>query len=312
MTQGGQSSCLVIIIGGGPAGMTAAIYSARQAMCTLVIAPDLGGQGAQAWCVENYTGYQQISGLELMRKFEEHMHQFDVSYEPDSVVRVRPVDDDYIVQTAGGKEIKGSAIIVASGRVPRPLDVPGVARLEGRGVAYCATCDAPLFRGEDVAVIGGGNSAIQAALQLSDLARRVVLVSNFPLTGERVMMERLAAAPNVERKDCFDTIEIKGEESVSGIAIRHIGNHQITEIPVKGVFIEVGSMPNSGFIKDLVETDQTGQIVVDKMGQTSRLGIFAAGDVTDTPEKQIVISAGEGARAALSAYRYLLGRSVTW
>lgn len=308
MAKQGPEVCDVIIIGGGPAGMTAAIYSARQALCTLVISPDLGGRGAQAWRVENYTGYQQISGLELMRKFEEHMKQFDVRHVPDEVVDVEPLDHDYLVRTKGAKEFRGRAIIVASGRKSRTLEVPGADRLEGRGITYCATCDAPLFKNEDVAVVGGGNAAIYAALQLSDLARKVYVISRTPLAGERTAIKRLRSTPNVEIKEGYEPAEVKGRDFVSAIAIRPTSDRQVAEIPVQGVFVEIGTEPSSEFIRDLVKVDQTGQIVVDCLGRTSRPGIFAAGDVTHTPEKQIIISAGEGARAALSAYRYLASR----
>lgn len=308
MARQKKETCDIVIIGGGPAGMTAAIYSARQALCTMVISPDLGGRGAWAWRVENYTGYQHISGLELMRKFEEHMLQFDVRYIPDKACHVEPADQDYLVRTEGGRVIRAGAIIVATGRRNRTLDVPGAERLEGRGVAYCATCDAPLFKGEDVAVVGGGNAAVYAALQLSDLARRVVVISNTKLAGESTTIERLKGLPNVEIREGYEPTAIRGREFVTSIDIRPISDHQTTEIPVAGVFVEIGTEPNTAFIKDLVKVDQQGQIKVDCLGRTSRPGIFAAGDVTEIPEKQIIISAGEGARAALTAYRYLQGR----
>ncbi len=308
MAQQKNDTCDIVIVGGGPAGMTAAIYSARQALCTMVISPDLGGRGAWAWRVENYTGFQAISGLELMRKFEEHMKQFNVRYVPDAVTQVKPVDHEYLVQTGGGQEVRAGAVIVASGRKNRRLDVPGADKLEGRGVAYCATCDAPLFRGEDVAVVGGGNAALYAALQLASLARHVVIISNTKLTGEKTTIQRLRSMPNVEIREGYEPTAIEGKDFVTGIDIRSLKDNQITRIPVAGVFVEIGTEPNSAFIGDLVKVDQQGQIVVDCTGQTSRPGIFAAGDVTETPEKQIIISAGEGARAALTAYRYLQSR----
>lgn len=308
MAERREGVCDIVIVGGGPAGMTAAIYSARQALCTLVISPDLGGRGAWAWRIENYTGYQQISGLELMRKFEEHMKQFDVQYLPDEVVGIQPVDADYLVRTREGEEIRAGTVVVASGRRSRPLKVPGAERLVGHGVAHCATCDAPLFRGEDVAVVGGGNAAVYAGLQLADLARKVTVISKTPLTADRIPAERLRARPNVEIKEGCVPTEIKGEQVVSGIVVKPVGDRRVVEIPVSGVFVEIGTDPSSEFVKDLVEIDRYGQIKVDCLGRTSRPGIFAAGDVTETPEKQIIISAGEGARAALTAYRYLQGR----
>jgi alkyl hydroperoxide reductase subunit F len=270
-----------------------------------VISPDLGGRGAWAWRVENYTGYQAISGIELMRKFEDHMRQFDVRHWPDEVSRVEPFDSGFTIYTSDGRDINTKAVLIASGRKSKELQVPGADHLRGHGIAYCATCDAPLFRDEDVAVIGGGNAAIYSAMQLADLAHKVYLISNTSLTAERAPTERLRKRPNVEIKEACETLQIKGEDMVTGIEIRPVSDHRVVDLPVAGVFVEIGTEPNAGYIKNLVDLDAQGQVIVDCLGRTSRPGVFAAGDVTNTPEKQIIISAGEGARAALTAYRYL-------
>jgi len=292
----------LIIVGAGPAGITAAIYAARKKLKTLVVSKDIGGQTALSGAVENYTGYQYITGFELARKFEEHVKEFDLDFhEREEVTRIQKVDDTFRVSTDQGA-YEGKAVIIASGAKPKELRIPGEKEFKNRGVTYCATCDAPLFAGRDVAVIGGGNSAMDATLQLLSIARKIYLITiNSELEGDRIMKEKVLQAKNVEVWTNTKTVEILGDSMVT--AMRVVRRDE-ARLNVQGVFIEIGYTPNCEFI-DIVEKNKLNEIKVDARCETNVLGIFAAGDVTDVPEKQIIIAAGEGSKAALSAFSYL-------
>ena len=292
-----------VIVGAGPAGITAAVYAARKRMDFMVVTRDIGGQTALSADVENYTGYQFITGADLVGKFEEHLKQFKVRLENDTpVTGIERADGAFIVKTKK-EAFAGRSVIVASGRRPRKLGAPGEEAFRNKGVTYCATCDGPLFAGKDVAVIGGGNPALDAALQMVRIARKVVLVTIEPaLGGDAVMREKLVADPKVEVVTGAATREITGGPFVRGIRVEQAGG--VRDIAVEGVFIEVGSVPNSDII-DFVDKNAAGEIRVDSLNQASVPGVFAAGDVTDVPEKQIIVAAGEGAKAVLGVFRYL-------
>jgi alkyl hydroperoxide reductase subunit F len=296
----------LIIIGAGPAGITASIYAARQKIDTLVISNDIGGQTAISGAIENYTGYQFISGPELTRKFEEHLKQFDLKLkEQQEVVHVGKRGGVITVQTAK-HSYQARALIIASGKRPRLLNVPGEKELKNRGVSYCAICDGPLFAGKAVAVIGGGNSALDATIQMMKIANKVYLINiNSALGGEITLRQKVGAAQNVEVINNGRTQEILGDKFVRGIRIE--ANAQERTIEVEGVFIEIGLVPGCDFIR-IVQKNQKGEIKVNTRCQTNIEGIFAAGDVTDVPQKQIIVAAGEGAKAALGVARYLSER----
>jgi alkyl hydroperoxide reductase subunit F len=297
----------LVIIGAGPAGMTAAIYAARKQLDVLVISLDVGGQTILSSAVENYLGYIYMSGVELVQKFEEHLKQFNLKVEYDTVSSLARTDNQFEVRTEGGKTYQAKAVIIASGKSSKELNIPGEKRFIGRGVTYCATCDAPLFRNMDVAVIGGGNSGLDATIQLTKIASKIYLIEYNPaLKADEVFQTQARAAPNVEILTNTQTMEIKGDEMVKAIVVKNRGTGQIREIPVKGVFIEIGLKPNVGFVPKELELNQWDEIKVDHGCRTNIPGLFAAGDVTDVPEKQIIIAAGEGSKAALSAYDYLL------
>jgi len=296
----------LIIIGGGPAGMTAAVYAARKKLKFIIITKNFGGQAIQSSEVENYLGYQYITGAELVGKFQEHLDKFAIEQELSSVETLRQEGDTFIVGTHNGKEFKGKTVIIASGKAPRMLDVSGEKDFLGRGVTYCATCDAPLFSGMDVAVIGGGNSALSAAAQLSVIATKVYLVILGGIIADEVITEKVRRAKNVTFYEGYRSKLIKGETTVTSLIIEDTTEKNEIELSVQGIFVEIGSVPVSGFAADLVELNKTSEIKVDCRAETSKPGIFAAGDVTDGPEKQIIIAAGDGAKAALSAYEYLL------
>jgi len=298
----------LIIIGGGPAGMTASVYAARKKINTLLISGDIGGQGLTTWLVENYMGYQFIEGRELMQKFEEQVKQFptDVKVEVGKrAERLSRVDGGFEVRTDRGETYQAKAAILATGKRPRQLNVPGEKELLGRGVTYCAICDGPLFADVKVAVIGGGNSALEAADDMVKIADHVYLVSLTPLTGDQILIDKVKAANNLTIFLEHEVLEIKGDSRVKGIKIRDLKSKQERELEVGGIFIEIGLIPNSELVKELVTLNRLGEIEVNCGNETGVPGFFAAGDVTSVPDKQIVIAAGEGAKAALQAHRYL-------
>lgn len=318
----------LIIIGGGPAGMTAAIYAARKKMNTLVLTQNIGGQTLWSGEVDNYLGYQLVTGAELAKQFRAHIKRLDdenalYDLEVKEGVEVKNIKIQkskfknkeaklFEIETATGEKYEAWIVIIASGKIPRKLNVPGEEEFLGRGVTYCATCDAPLFRNKDVAVIGGGNSALDAVLQLVKVpANKIYLININPkLGGDAVLRERVEAVQDkVEILNAHETTAIFGEKFVTGLEVKEISSGKMRQLSVQGVFIEIGSVPSTNFVKDLVKLNEWGEIIIDpKDNSTSCPGIFAAGDVTNVREKQIIIAAGEGAKAALGAYDYFARR----
>jgi NADH-dependent peroxiredoxin subunit F len=296
----------LIIIGGGPAGMAAAVYAARKLLNTLLISSDIGGQVNWTNGVENYLGYQFIEGDELISKFQQQVNQFPVVQKIGlNVTQVRKIDGGFEVVSESGEEFRGEAVILASGKRPRRLNVEGEIELTGRGVTYCNICDAPDYTGQKVAVIGGGNSAIEAALDLVKIAEHVDMVSVTLLTGDPILIKKLSDANNLTIYTEQQTEKILGKDKVEGIIIKDLKTGNSQQLDVAGVFIEIGLVPNSAMVKDLVKLNPVGEVPVNYSCETEIPGLFAAGDVTNVPEKQIVIAAGEGAKAALQAHRYL-------
>lgn len=293
----------LIIIGAGPAGITAAVYAARKRLNFLVVSKDIGGQTAWSGDVGNYTGYQFITGPDLAAKFEEHMRAYNIDVkEPEEAVEVNRTGDAIKLRTdKGSYECK--TLIVASGKVSRELGVPGEREFRNKGLTYCATCDGPLFGGKDVAVIGGGNSALDAALQMMKIARRIYLINNTAkLGGDEIMRMKVEAAKTVTVMNDSRVTAITGDKMVTGIKVKSGDKEEA--LAVQGVFVEIGLVPNSGLMRDVAK-NKLGEIMVNCRNETSVPGIFAAGDVTDVPEKQIIIAAGEGSKAALAAFKYL-------
>lgn len=294
-----------LVLGAGPAGITAAIYLVRKGLATGVAAKILGGQVAWTSDIENYPGYRLIDGATLVQRFREQVAEFppDLGLDLD-VSSVERREGRFVVR-AGASEYAARALVVATGKRPRLLGVPGEQRLIGRGVATCAICDAPLFRGKLVAVVGGGNSGLEAALDLAKLDARVILFQDLDLlTGDAIFERRVRASPAIEVRLGTRIIEILGEDQVRAVRTRDAAG-AVGEVAVDGVLVEIGLIPNSEPVRGLAPLNARGEIEVDCACRTAVPGLFAAGDVTGVPYKQIVIAAGDGAKAALSAADYL-------
>lgn len=298
----------LIIIGGGPAGVSAGIYSARQKLNTLLIAKNFGGQMARkAVDIENYPGFEKISGLELIQKFEKHLVKNKIDIERDSVSKIVKIEGGFSVSTGSRKQFQARALIVASGADPRPLEVPGEKEFIGKGVSYCTTCDAPMFEGKTVVVVGGGNSGFEAAAALAQYAEKIyILEYGSEIKADLENQERVKKIKKAEIILNAALKEIQGEKFVNSIVYQDRKSGKEKKISAEGVFVEIGLQPVTSFVKGLVEFNEKDEIKVDPFtGQTSTPGIFAAGDADNVPYKQIVIAAGEGAKAAMSTYEYL-------
>ncbi len=296
----------LMIIGGGPAGLAAGVYAARKQLKTLLISGDIGGQINTTWGIENYLGYQFIEGPELIEKFQTQVGQFPIDQKiGDKVKQLKRVKGGFEAITEAGDTYRSKTAVFATGKKPRKLNVPGETELAGRGVSYCAICDGPVFAGQKVAVVGGGNSALEAVLDLLKIAEHVNLISLTPLTGDSVLSDQLKGAKKLTVFLEHETLEIKGKELVESIRIKGLKSGKEQKLEVGGVFIEIGLVPNSDAVKELVKLNRWGEVIVTPRNETSVPGLFAAGDVTDVPEKQIIVAAGEGAKAALQAHRYL-------
>lgn len=296
----------LLILGAGPAGMTAAVYAARQKAKTLLLSKDVGGQMNWTLGVENYMGYQFIEAFELIRKFEKQVRQFPIDIKLDQeITRFSITDKGFQAEISGNIVYEGRTAIICTGKRPRTLGVPGEEKYRGRGVTYCSVCDGPLFAGMDVAVIGGGNSALEAADDLGKIAQHVNLVSLTPLTAHHVLVEKVREAKNVSIFTGHETLEIMGDKAASKIRLKDLSTGRDRELDVSGIFVEIGLIPNSHLFKDVVSLNELGEIRVNSVSETGTPGLFAAGDVTTVPAKQIVVAAGEGAKAALQAHQYL-------
>lgn len=299
----------VIIIGGGPAGMNAAMYAARKEMRAAVITTDFGGQILLTSEIENYLGFPSISGFELSDKMEAHVRQYPVDFETAQVERLERLEDgSFAAHLDDGQEYRGKACIVTAGKRSRTLDIPGEASFTGRGVSYCATCDGPFYRNKTVAVVGGGDSAVQAAIELAAICPKVYLVVRSRIRAQEILIKRMKEHENIEVLLGYAPEAIEGTKKVESVLVKNRESGEERTLAVDGCFVEAGGIPNSGFLPAETALNRAGEIVTDKSGRTNVPGLFAAGDVTDNPYKQVIIAAGEGAAAALAAHEYLLTR----
>jgi len=295
-----------IIIGGGPAGLSAALYAKRKGMTTGIIAGQIGGQVLDTSSVENYLGFDSLSGQDLMKNFEDHIKVYEIPTTTGSLVE--SIEDGASfkkIHTDNGKAYRAKSIIISTGSKPRMLGVPGEKEFLGKGVAYCAICDGPLFEGLDVIISGGGNSAVEAAIDLAKIASKVKIVHRSQFRADQVLIDRLEQLDNVEIHLQTQIKEIHGERLLTHIIAFDKNEGKEVKIEANGLFVEIGYLPKSEVFESLVKMNDRKEIIVDRKGETSSKGIFAAGDVTDGPYKQIVISAADGASAALSANDYV-------
>ena len=295
-----------IIIGAGPAGMAASVYLARQKLNFIILSKDVGGQTLLSADVENYLGFHLIDGVHLVEKFKEHLNDYKIELRQGISVNDVVKENNFIVKTDDG-DFEGKTVLIATGEKHRELNVPGEKEYYGKGLSYCATCDVPLFADKIIAVVGGGNSALDAALFALKYCPKVYIVNlNDKLTGDKGMLDNILNNSKVEVVNNAKTKEIIGDKFVNGVKLEVNGQERILD--VNGVFVEIGLMPASGFI-NIVEKDKWGEIIVDKRNQTNVPGIFAAGDVTDITEKQIIVAAGEGGKASLEIIKYLQSKN---
>lgn len=304
----------VIIIGSAAAGLTAGLYAARRNMKTLIIGKSLGGQAVAAHSIENYPGFSCVSGLKLMQKFEEQAVAAGAEIIYQEVKEIDAKKNTFVVSTKD-KKFEGKTLILALGKTPRSLDATGEKEFTGKGVSYCATCDMPIFKDKTVAVIGGGNSALDAALYGSEIAKKVYLIHRREeFRGFEYLVDRLKKKKNVEFVLNSTVTEFKGNNFLKSMTIQNLKKHENKVINVDGCFIEIGYEVDEKLIKDIVKLDKNKQVIINSSCETYHPhsdeimpGVFAAGDVTNTPFKQIIISGGEGSKAALQAYNYLHG-----
>jgi len=296
----------VLIVGGGPAGASSAIYTARKGLKTGVIAERVGGQLQETKGIENLISVPYTEGPELSSKLSNHMSQYEIDiFEHRRVEKIDIAEDKRkVLQLNSGERVSTRALIVATGAKWRELGIPGEKEYLGRGVAFCPHCDGPYYKGKDIAVIGGGNSGVEAAIDLAGIVKSLVVLEFLPeLKADQVLIDKLNSLPNVSIIKHARTAEILGNgDKVVGLSYEERASGEMKKLDLDGVFVQIGLMPNSQFIKDVVETNRFGEIVVDGHCRTNVAGIYAAGDVTTVPFKQIIISMGEGAKAALTAF----------
>jgi NADH-dependent peroxiredoxin subunit F len=297
----------LIIIGGGPAGLTAAVYAATLKMAALIIAQDLGGQAVGSTKIENYMGFDFITGPELIDKFKTQLIQSHyLDHLISAVEKIEPHNGGFEVTTAELKTYTAKVLLLATGMTRRKLRVPGEEEFLRKGIFYGAIQELSFVENENAAVIGGGNSALQMVENLAPLAKEVYLVSTSELTADQAIIDRSACFQNLKIFENFSVLEFTGEKNLSSITIRKKANVETLTLPVKGVFVAIGLEPNSSLVAHLVELNQRREIMINADCSTSRKGIFAAGDVTDCYGKRIIIASGEGAKAALAARQHLI------
>jgi alkyl hydroperoxide reductase subunit F len=302
----------VLVVGGGPAGAAAAIYAARKGIRTGVAAERFGGQVLDTMAIENFISVQETEGPKLARALEEHVHQYEVDImnlqRASALIPAQNPGELHEVKFESGGSLKAKTVILSTGARWREMAVPGEQQYKGRGVCFCPHCDGPLFKGKRVAVIGGGNSGVEAAIDLAGIVSHVTLLEfDSKLRADAVLQRKLFSLPNVEVITSALTSEVKGDgQKVTGLVYKDRNSEEFKSVQLEGIFVQIGLLPNSDWLKGSVELSPRGEIIVDARGETSLPGIFAAGDVTTVPYKQIVIAVGEGAKASLSAFDHLI------
>ena len=306
----------VLVVGGGPAGSAAAIYAARKGIRTGVAAERFGGQVLDTMSIENFISVQETEGPKLASALEAHVRQYDVDImnlqRASSLIPAKNAGDLHEIRFESGASLKSKTVILATGARWREMGVPGEQEYKAKGVCFCPHCDGPLFKGKRVAVIGGGNSGVEAAIDLAGIVSHVTLLEfDSKLRADAVLQRKLHSLPNVDVITSALTSEVKGDgQKVSGLIYKNRDTGEFKTIDLEGIFVQIGLLPNTDWLKGTVELSPRGEIIVDARGETSLPGIFAAGDVTTVPYKQIVIAVGEGAKASLSAFDHLIRTSA--
>ncbi|MDK1397882.1 alkyl hydroperoxide reductase subunit F [Pseudomonas protegens] len=306
----------VLVVGGGPAGASAAIYAARKGIRTGVAAERFGGQVLDTMAIENFISVQATEGPKLAAALEEHVKQYDVDImnlqRASALVPAKEVGGLHEIQFESGASLKAKSVILATGARWREMGVPGEQEYKAKGVCFCPHCDGPLFKGKRVAVIGGGNSGVEAAIDLAGIVSHVTLLEfDSKLRADAVLQRKLFSLPNVKVITSALTSEVKGDgQKVTGLAYKDRDSGEFHTVDLEGIFVQIGLLPNTDWLKGTVELSPRGEIIVDARGETSLPGVFAAGDVTTVPYKQIVIAVGEGAKASLSAFDHLIRTSA--
>lgn len=306
----------VLIVGGGPAGAAAAVYAARKGIRTGVASERFGGQVLDTLGIENFISIKETEGPKFAHALEEHVRDYDVDImnlqrAKALIPNAGPGKDLIEVQLESGASLKSKSIIISTGARWRNINVPGEHEFKNKGVAYCPHCDGPLFKGKRVAVIGGGNSGVEAAIDLAGIVGHVTLIEfDTALRADAVLQRKLKSLKNVDVFTNAQTTEITGDQKVNGLVYKDRASGELKKVELEGVFIQIGLVPNTDWLKGVVELTKHGEIVVDARGQTSVPGVFAAGDVTTVPFKQIIIAAGDGAKAALGAFDHLIRTSA--
>ncbi|WP_099351423.1 alkyl hydroperoxide reductase subunit F [Fredinandcohnia onubensis] len=297
----------VLVVGGGPAGSSAAVYAARKGIRTGIVAERFGGQIMDTLGIENFISVKYTEGPKLAASLEEHVKEYNVDIM--NLQRAKRIEKkDFVeIELENGAVLKSKTVILSTGARWRNVNVPGEAEFKNKGVAYCPHCDGPLFAGKDVAVIGGGNSGVEAAIDLAGIVKHVTVIEfNSELKADTVLQDRLFSLPNVTVIKNAQTKEITGTDKVNGITYVDRDSGEEKHIELQGVFVQIGLVPNTDWLGDTIERNRMGEIVVDNHGATNIPGVFAAGDCTNSPYKQIIISMGSGATASLSAFDYLI------
>lgn len=302
----------VLIVGGGPAGAAAAVYAARKGIRTGIASERFGGQVLDTLGIENFISVKETEGPKFALALEEHVRNYDVDIMNLQRAKALKRDSDLIeVELENGASLKAKSVVISTGARWRNIGVPGEKEFKNKGVAYCPHCDGPLFKGKRVAVIGGGNSGVEAAIDLAGIVAHVTLVEfDTRLRADEVLQRKLRSLPNVDVIMNAQTTEITGEQKVNGLKYKDRATGEEKRVDLEGVFVQIGLVPNTEWLKGSLELSRHGEIVVDAKGQTSVPGVFAAGDATTVPFKQIIIAAGDGAKAALGAFDHLIRSSA--
>jgi NADH-dependent peroxiredoxin subunit F len=298
----------VLVVGGGPAGAAAAVYAARKGIRTGVASERFGGQVLDTLGIENFISVKETEGPKFALALEEHVRHYDVDImNLQRAKALTPNAGLFEVQLESGATVKTKSVVISTGARWRNVNVPGEKEFKNKGVAYCPHCDGPLFKGKRVAVIGGGNSGVEAAIDLAGIVAHVTLIEfDTKLRADEVLQRKLRSLPNVTVVMNAQTSAITGDQKVNGLTYKDRASGEETRVDLEGVFVQIGLVPNTEWLKGTVELSRHGEIIVDTKGQTSLPGVFAAGDATTVPFKQIIIAAGDGAKAALGAFEYLM------